>query len=158
MAQNFPNSPTVGQLFTQGLFTFQWDGNAWMAQRPTNPGGFMNKVSAKVNAGTYIGMGNFAYSVWTATNRSLVMYSTTGASRLIRGETDFYVAGGHNGQGVFVTINTFPTYVASNYSFAAHGNMQTLWFYDDVSTSSYRVYMLIGAGYLNNIITIEQLN
>jgi len=158
MAQNFPNSPTVGQLFTQGLFTFQWNGNAWMSQRPTGSGQFMNKVSAKVNAGTYVGMGNFAYSMWTATNRSLVMYSTIGSARSIFGSTDFYVAGGHNGQSANITINTFPTYVASNYSFGTHGNMQTLWFYDTQDYSTYRVYMLVGSGYLNNIITIEQLN
>jgi hypothetical protein len=158
MARNFPNTPTIGEYFTQGLFTFQWTGEEWMAQRPIGSGNFMNKISAKVNAGTYVAMGNFAFSVWTATNRSLVGKTTTGASRYVLGSTDYYVVGNHNGQRASLTINTYATYIASNYHFAAHGNMQTFWFQDQTDYSSYRVYMLIGNAYLNNIITIEQLN
>ena len=29
MALNFPNSPSVDDTFTNGLTTWQWDGNSW---------------------------------------------------------------------------------------------------------------------------------
>jgi len=37
MAIDFPNSPTVGQIFTSGGSSWQWDGVKWVAQASTPP-------------------------------------------------------------------------------------------------------------------------
>ena len=37
-AIDFPNSPTVGQLFTVGSITWQWDGTVWRSQGTVVPG------------------------------------------------------------------------------------------------------------------------
>ena len=161
MAQNFPNNPTIGELFTQENNRFRWDGSAWQyTGTVTQTGAFqyMKKVSARVNAGTYVAFGDYAWSMWTANNRSLVAYSTTGITRGLWGSTKFFVTNGTGGQNVFNNINPFPTYIASNYSFGTHGDMQEAWVMDNQNWVSYHVTMLVGNAYFNNIISIEQLN
>jgi len=161
MAQNFPNNPTIGEFYTQQNNRFQWNGSAWDYFGTLTESGsfqFMPKVSARVNAGTYVVYGNFAWSVWTAANRSLVAYSTLGTSRVVAGSTKFYVQNGTNGQNVFTTINTTPTYISGNYHFSNGGQMQEAWVSDQTDFTSYHVTMLIGSGWLNNIISIEKLN
>ena len=37
-AIDFPNSPTVGQLFTVGEITWEWTGTVWQGQGTAIPG------------------------------------------------------------------------------------------------------------------------
>jgi len=38
MALNFPNSPTLGQVYTSGLFSWAWDGTVWASNTSTVSG------------------------------------------------------------------------------------------------------------------------
>jgi len=79
MAIDFPNSPTVGQVFTSGGSSWQWDGVKWVAQASTPPPqGTPNKLVNpfmeidQANEGAAItvtpGIGGYPVDGWTISN------------------------------------------------------------------------------------------
>jgi hypothetical protein len=54
-AIDFPNSPTVGQLFTVGSITWQWNGTVWRSQGTVVPG--PAGVDGEANFNTFMLMG-----------------------------------------------------------------------------------------------------
>ena len=60
-AINFPDSPTVGQLFTVGDITWEWTGTVWQGlgtavAGPTGPAG-ANGVDGEANFNSFLLMG-----------------------------------------------------------------------------------------------------
>lgn len=49
MAFDFPNSPTVGQIFTSGNLSWEWDGQAWRGRPSTGLNFVRNDQSGTIN-------------------------------------------------------------------------------------------------------------
>jgi hypothetical protein len=165
--QNFPNNPTQGELFTQGISRFEWNGSAWNYLGPTSniePNTLTTKVTAKANAGTWIQMDGFQWRLPTGGNRSLIVRYVGGSSTFIYGASNGTVTGGYVGG---LSEQTLPynidRYIVSGWSFNGRGFVQEYTFISDVNSagydiSSYRVTMQIGPAFNNNLFTIEKFN
>lgn len=115
-----------------------------------------NRVSGYVNAGTYVTMDNLTATVSTAGNRSLQIATVSGSfSAYINGLYSLYT-GGTSGSGVSVTVTTTPA-LAINWNFTSAGDLATYIISDTTNNRCYRVTMLIGGSYNNNMISIERL-
>jgi hypothetical protein len=164
--KNFPISPIIGDKFDSGTSVFEWTGTVWLYVGPSQTGvsiadntKLYKKVAGRANAGTYIGMGNWAFTMWVSGNRSMVIKNTSGTTRSWVGATNGVIAGGYVGQTVGGTLTSNQlSYVASNYAFNAIGNLQEFYFTDTLDYSSYRVSLMVGPVFNNNPISIEQLN
>jgi hypothetical protein len=115
-----------------------------------------NRVSGYVNAGTYVTMDNLKATVSTAGNRSLQIATVSGSfSAYINGLYSLYT-GSTSGSGVSVTVTTTPA-LAINWNFTSAGDLATYIISDTTNSLCYRVTMLIGGSYNNNMISIERL-
>ena len=164
--KNFPNNPTIGDKFDSGTSVFEWIGTVWLYVGPSKTGisianntKLYKKVAGRVNAGVYIGMGNWAFTMWVSGNRSMVIKNISGTTRSWIGATNGVVGGGYVGQTVGGTLTSGQlSYVASNYSFTQIGSLQEVNFTDLLDYSNYKISLMVGPAYTNNPISIEQLN
>ncbi len=115
-----------------------------------------NRVSGYVNAGTYVTMDNLKATVSTSGNRSLQIATVSGSYSVyvIGSYTLFF--GGEDGTGATFTLTTTPT-LAINWNFAAQGDLATYIINDTTNSRTYRITMMIGGSYNNNMISIERL-
>lgn len=115
-----------------------------------------NRVSGYVNAGTYVTMDNLKVTVSTSGNRSLQVAAVSGSfAAFINGSYSVYT-GGTGGTGVSVTVTTTPA-LAINWNFTSQGDVATYIINDTTNSRCYRVTMMIGGSYNNNMIAIERL-
>jgi hypothetical protein len=164
--KNFPNNPTIGDKFDSGTSVFEWIGTVWLYVGPSKTGisvanntKLYKKVAGRVNAGVYIGMGNWAFTMWTSGNRSMVIKNISGTTRSFVLATNGVVAGGYVGQLGNATLTSGQVvYAASNYAFALVGSLQEVNFTDLLDYSNYKISLMVGPGFNNNPISIEQLN
>lgn len=131
-----------------------------LSKAPDGVGGDITwKASALVNAGVDVTLGNLKARIPTSGNRSLQL-STVSGTYSVYGSDVFYAAGVG---GTYIdastprSITTTPAYINSGLSFNAAGYTDT-WLLTDVSnTISWRISFIVGAGYTNNMISIERL-
>ena len=115
-----------------------------------------NRVSAYVNAGTYVTMDNLKATVSTSGNRSLEIATVSGSfSGYVNGTYTIYT-GGTAGVGATITVTTTPA-LAINWNFTSAGDLVTYIITDTTNSRCYRVTMMIGPSYNNNMISIERL-
>jgi hypothetical protein len=118
-----------------------------------------NRASGIVNAGVDVVLGNLRARIPTSGNRSLQV-STVSGTYSISG-SNIYQAGGVAG----VTINgsaplsltTTPTYLAAGENYTTAGYMSIWCIMDPSAGLAWRITMIIGVGYNNNMISIERL-
>lgn len=119
-----------------------------------------NVVTQLANAGVAVQLGNLKVQVSTAGNRSLQFATVSGTTAVI-GTDEAVVGTGTAGslqQGA-INTNLGTTWLQFNtYSFPWQGNVQRTFLTDVTSGITYRVTMIIGNNYLNNLIRIEKLN
>jgi hypothetical protein len=122
-------------------------------------GSVVQKASAFVNAGNYVTLGNLKVRVAPDGNRSLQVATVSG-TYIVYG-SDTYVAGGAGATTISdlgkLTISTTPVYFNSGLHFATGGYTDAWLIMDPVAQIGWRISVIFGTSWLNNLITIERL-
>jgi hypothetical protein len=122
-------------------------------------GSVVQKASAFVNAGNYVTLGNLKVRVAPDGNRSLQVATVSG-TYIVYG-SDIYAAGGAGATTISdlskLTISTTPVYFNSGLHFATGGYTDAWLIMDPVAQIGWRISVIIGTSWLNNLITIERL-
>jgi hypothetical protein len=120
---------------------------------------FIGKVSGLVNAGVDVTLGNLKARIPTSGNRSLQLSTVTGSYSVYGGSV--YTAGGVGTQFIDgatpLSVTTTPAYLAPSNNFSRAGYTDQWLIMDTGSNISWRISMIIGVSYNNNMITIERL-
>ena len=117
------------------------------------------KASGLVNAGVDVTLGNLKARIPTAGNRSLQVstvsgtYSVYGAGTINSGTT----ASGLIDGATPVSVTTTPAYLKSSTNLGGAGNTEIWTIMDTGSNISWRISLIIGTSYNNNMISIERL-
>lgn len=127
---------------------------------PINPNVYVTKASAIVNAGGEVVLGNLRARIPTTGNRSLQVATVSGTYSVYGSCT--YAANGGNGAARIdasspVSVKTTFAYLNPGNNFLNSGDMCIWIIMDAASNISWRLQFIIGAGYNNNMISIEQL-
>lgn len=128
-----------------------------LSQAATGVGTLLNnRVSAFVDAGTFVTMDNIKATVTTSGNRGLSLATVSGSYTYSIGGT--YGAGvGTGGASTTGTLTTTPTASIFGWGFTATGDIATYIITNTSSLLTYRITVQIGASFLNNSIIIERL-
>jgi hypothetical protein len=122
-------------------------------------GSVVQKISAFVNGGDYVTLGNLKVRVSPSGNRSLQVATVSGTYLVYGSNT--YAAGGAGATTISdqgkLSITTTPTYLNSGLHFGIGGYTDTWLIMDPVAQIGWRISMIIGSSYYNNLITIERL-
>ena len=128
-----------------------------LSQAATGVGTLLNnRVSGFVNAGTYLTMDNLKATISTSGNRSLQIAAVSGSFAAYVSAAYTLFGGGVAGTGASITVTTTPA-LALNWNFTAQGDVATYIISDTTNSRAYRVTMMIGGSYNNNMISIERL-
>jgi hypothetical protein len=134
-------------------------GNLSVVGNITNSG-IINKASGIVNAGVDVTLGNLKARMAASGNRSLQVSTVTG-TYTVSGSSTYSqsgtVAGNTINAGTPVTINTTPAYLNPSYNFIADGTTDIWNIYDTGNNIAWRITLIVGASYNNNMISIERL-
>jgi hypothetical protein len=117
-----------------------------------------NRVSGYVNAGVFVTMDNLKATVTTSGNRSLALATVSGSFGAYVSGVYAILGGGSAGTGASVTITTSTgnTPIIA-WNFAGAGDTVTYIVNDTTNSRTYRITMMIGGSYNNNMISIERL-
>jgi hypothetical protein len=121
---------------------------------------FLTKAASFVNAGTDVTLGNLRARIPTTANYSIQVATVSGTYSVYGS-----CVGSQSGNpiadrieaGSAVTVTTTPTYLASSRSFLGAGDSVSWLIMDTSNTISWRINCIIGAGFNNNMISIERL-
>ena len=116
------------------------------------------KNSGYVNAGTFVTLDNIKATLTSSGNRglSIAAVSTTFTAQYSGNYNNSGGAGGSSSNGS-VNITTTPTTSLFNWSFAGAGDGVTMIVNDNTNSRTYRITVMVGAGFSNNFISIERL-
>ena len=118
-----------------------------------------NRSSGFVNAGVDVTLGNLKVRMSTSGNRSLQVSTVSGTYSVYGSGVYSYngVAGSTIDAASPRAISTTPTYIAPGYTFATAGATDTWMLMDTSNAIAWRITLIVGGGYLNNMISIERL-
>lgn len=120
-------------------------------------GSVATKAAAYVDAGTFVTLDNIKATVPTSGNRGLSIATVSGSfSAFVNGTYTVYTGGVYGG-GTSLTVNTTPSSSLFNWNFLSQGDAATYLIVDNTNRRMYRITLMIGGSYLNNLITIERL-
>lgn len=132
-----------------------WNGSAWVKLAESN----ITKASAFVNRGVDVTLGNLKVRV-AATGYASLQVSTVSGTISISG-SDVHYAGGVNGSTIAdnarLTVTTTPVYLNAGYHFALGGYIDTWTIMDPTNAMAWRITVIFGNNYINNLITIERI-
>jgi hypothetical protein len=117
------------------------------------------KASGLVNADVDVTLGNLKARIPTAGNRSLQVstvsgtYSVYGAGTINTGA----IASGFIDGATPLSVTTTPAYLKSSTNLGGAGNTEIWTIMDTGSNISWRISLIIGTSYNNNMISIERL-
>jgi hypothetical protein len=119
-------------------------------------GELMWKASGIVNAGTFVQLDNIKATVTTSGNRGL---SIAAVSTTFSANTSAIYASGASSGGAAGVISVTTTASTSLYgwNFGTQTDTATYIINDTTTNKAYRITMLIGGSYNNNVISIERL-
>ncbi len=122
-------------------------------------GNVATKVAGFVNAGTFLSMDNLKVSVTTAAQGSRGLSVAAVATSFVCNISGMYgnYAGGSGLASNNITYTTTPSGSPWGWSFGVEGDTVIYNILDKTNTRMYRIIMMIGAGYINNFISIERL-
>ena len=149
-AITYPNTAGTGgyYLTTNGSNTASW------AALP------VTSVSAFVNAGVDVTLGNLKVRMPASGNASLQVSTVSGTYSVYGSSTKVStgVVGASRIDGsTQVSITTTPAYLVSSDNFAAAGDTSTWLIMDTTAGVGWRISLIVGSGYNNNLITIEKI-
>ena len=138
--------------------------NGGVSSFEVTSGELVNSVSGRVNAGTAVSLGHLSVRIPASGNRSIqilnaidMTISGTGKNLIIPIGGGAPAASYDSYQSETITANTW-TYWNSGLNFGTHGSTQEILFYDEGTVAQrYRVSVIIGSSYNNNMISIERL-
>ena len=143
----------IGSI-TQTSSAVTWNGNV------ANGYNVNTKASALVNAGVDVILGNLKVRMASSGNRSLQV-STVSGSYSVYGSGVYSQSGSIAGSTIIDnsprSITTTPAYLNPGYSFTIGGATDTWVIMDTGNTIAWRISLIVGSGYNNNLITIERL-
>jgi len=114
-----------------------------------------NRVSAFVNAGTFVTMDNIKATVTTGGQRGLSLATVSGTATCYIGGT--YGSGvGSGGASAGFSMTTAPSASIFSWNFPGEGDVAT-YVLNYAYTKAYRITVMIGGAYNNNMISIERL-
>jgi hypothetical protein len=117
----------------------------------------ITKVSGFVNAGTFVTIDNIKATVTTSGQRGLSLATVSGtATCYISGTYGMYGGATVGGASAGFSMTTTASASIFSWSFGSEGDTAT-YILNYGYTKSYRITMMIGGGYNNNMITIERL-
>jgi hypothetical protein len=154
-------NPTFALTAISGLTTTS-DVNVGGNLNVTGTGGnVLTKTSGLVNAGVDVTLGNLKVRMASSSNRSLQVSTITGTYSVV-GSSTYSQTGTIGGNTIQTTsprtINTTPAYLNSGYNFIADGATDTWIIYDAANTIAWRITLIVGPSYINNMISIERLH
>ena len=116
-----------------------------------------NRVSGFVNAGTFVTMDNIKATVTTSGQRGLSLATVSGtATCYISGTYGMYGGATVGGSSAGVALTTTASSSIFSWSFGSEGDTAT-YVLNYGYTKAYRITMMIGGAYNNNMISIERL-
>ena len=119
-----------------------------------------NRASGIVNAGVDVTLGNLKARIPTSGNRSLQVSTVSGTYSVYGSDTysqSGTIAGSTIQDNSPRSISTTPAYLNAGYHFAAAGATDTWVIMDTSNTIAWRITMILGASFNNNMISIERL-
>jgi hypothetical protein len=116
-----------------------------------------NRVSGLVNAGTYVTMDLIKATVTGSGNRGLSLAATTGSFSINISGTYVTTGNATGGTAGVATITTTPTSSQFNWNFTGQSDTSVYIITDTTNSRAYRITLMIGGSYLNNMISIERL-
>ena len=116
-----------------------------------------NRVSGLVNAGTYVTMDLLKATLTGSGNRGLSLAATTGSFSINISGTYVTTTNSTSGSAGVATITTTPTSSQFNWNFTGQSDTSTYIITDTTNNRVYRITLMIGGSYLNNMISIERL-
>ena len=132
-----------------------WNGAAWVKLAESNS----TKASAFVNRGVDVTLGNLKVRV-AATGNASLQVSTVSGTYSVYG-SDVFVAGGAYATTIAdnnkLTITTTPTYLNAGLNFFTGGFIDTWTIMDPANAIAWRISVIFGSSYINNLITIERI-
>jgi hypothetical protein len=119
----------------------------------------MWKASGFVNAGVDVTLGNLKARIPTSGNRSLQISTIAGTYSVYGSSVYSYngIGGVTVPSGTPINVTTTPTYLASGYTFIVAGSTDVWNIMDTSAGIAWRITMIIGADFNNNMISIERL-
>jgi len=121
----------------------------------------IGKASGLVNAGVDVTLGNLKARIPTSGNRSLQLSTVQSGSTYSVYGSSVYAVGALGTSFIDgstpLTITTTPTYLFAGNTFTRAGYTDQWLIMDTGSGISWRISMIIGVSYNNNLITIERL-
>ena len=118
----------------------------------------VTKAAAYVDAGQFVTLDNFKFSVTTGGQRGLSMATVTGSAvTMISGTIGYTGGGGGASTNGTWTANTTPSGSLFGWGFPGAGDGSTYLIQDVNTQRFYRVHLMIGPGYLKNFISVERL-
>ena len=124
-----------------------------------NGSGIIGFASGLVNSGTDITLGNLKVRMSTSGNRSLQVSTVTGTYSVYG--SGVYQSSGVGGAYIDgsspLLINTSPVYLSSSTNFSNAGSTDNWMIMDTSNTISWRISLIVGLGFNNNMISIERL-
>jgi hypothetical protein len=118
-----------------------------------------NRVAAFVNAGTFVTMDLIKATVTSSGNRGLSLATTTGTLTYNIGGTYGFASSATSGGSAASSqsLTTTPTASMFAWSFPGTGDMSTYILTDTTNSRAYRITLMMGASFNNNMISIERL-
>jgi len=119
----------------------------------------VTKASGLVNAGVDVTLGNLRARMSTGGNRSLQLSTVSGTYSVYGSGVYSYsgIGGATIPNNAPLSITTSPAYINSGYTFATAGATDTWTLMDTSNSIAWRITLIVGASYNNNLITIERL-
>lgn len=116
------------------------------------------KVSALVNAGTFIQLDNIKATVTSGVYKGLGLATASGTIGGYISGTFQLMGGNTGGAAASLSLSTTTSNSIFSWSFPGEGDASTYIVRDNTNSKVYRIILIIGGGYLNNFLSIERLH
>jgi hypothetical protein len=129
-----------------------------LSKAPNSVGGeLLWKASGLVNSDVDVTLGNLKARLGGSGNRSLQLSTVSGTYSVYGSSVYSYNGIGGITLSSPLTITTTPTYISAGYNFLVAGSTDT-WIITDTSAGiAWRISLMIGPSFTNNMISIERL-
>lgn len=120
-------------------------------------GSVATKAAAFVDAGTFVTLDNIKATVTSSGSRGLSLATVSGSFTAFINGTYATYNGNMAGLGTSAAISTTASSSIFGWNFLGQGDASTFIINDSTNRRIYRITLMIGGSYLNNLITIERL-
>jgi hypothetical protein len=166
MAINFPNNFQSGQPYIDsgsGIYYIASPSGRWVSNVTPSPTTYIaesnvTQVNLVSNTGEFAELDNWRVRIAPTGNRSLQIATVVAGNVLIDYSTFCITTLLYSSRYTDRTLGTGWQWFESGWSLNAIGNMQEAYWTEQNGKKSYRVYMIVGSGYLQSTINIQRLN